>query len=113
MDITTRTAGQAEILEFRDRFDAHAAHEAARSLDAAIARRSTAIIINLQAVDFVDSTAMATLVRAMKRAREYGGDLYLCSLQPPVRIIFELTRLDKAFTLFSSEAAATAALALC
>jgi anti-sigma B factor antagonist len=104
-------AGQIEILEFRERFDAHAAHEAARALEAAIARTSRAIVINLQAVDFIDSSAMATLVRAMKRARERGGDLYLCSLQPSVRIIFELTRLDKAFTIFPSEAAATAALA--
>lgn len=111
LDITTRTAGQAEIIEFRDRFDAHATHDATRALDAAITRKSPVIVINLQAVDFIDSAAMATLVRAMKRSREQGSDLYLCSLQRPVRLIFELTRLDRTFTIFSNEEEAIEALA--
>ena len=39
----------------------------------------------------------------MKRARQRDGDLRLCCLQRPVRMIFELTRLDKAFEIFAGE----------
>lgn len=60
-------------------------------------------MVNLEQVNFVDSTALATLVQGMKRARQQGGDLYLAHLQPPVRMIFELTRLDKAFAIYASE----------
>jgi len=67
------------------------------------------LVINLGKVDFVDSTALATLVLGMKRARQQQGDLYLCQLQQPVRMVFELTRLDKAFAIFASEAEAVQA----
>ena len=56
--------------------------------------------------DLVDSTALSTLVQAMKRARQHQGDCRLCEVQQPVRIILELTRLDKAFEIYSDEAAA-------
>jgi anti-sigma B factor antagonist len=46
---------------------------------------------------------MATLVQGMKRCREKEGDLRLSELQQPVRMIFELTRLDRAFEIFNSE----------
>ncbi len=59
--------------------------------------------MNLAGVQFVDSTALATLVQGMKRCRQLKGDLRLCGLQQPVRMIFELTRLDKAFEIFSGE----------
>jgi len=40
------------------------------------------------------------------------GDLYICGLQQPVRIIFELTRLDKFFEIFPAEEDAIAAFSL-
>ena len=43
------------------------------------------------------------LVQGMKRCRERDGDLRLCALQQPVRMIFELTRLDRAFEIYQSE----------
>ena len=47
--------------------------------------------------------ALSALVEGMKRSRQLEGDLRLCNLQQPVRMIFELTRLDRAFEIFSSE----------
>lgn len=67
------------------------------------------LVVNMAGVNFVDSTALATLVQGMKRARQQGGDLHLCQLQQPVRMVFELTRLDKAFAIFASEAEAVQA----
>ena len=61
------------------------------------------IIINLEHVDFMDSIALSTLVQGLKHALQSGGDLYLCSVQQPVQIIFELTRLDKVFQIFDTE----------
>jgi anti-sigma B factor antagonist len=47
----------------------------------------------------------------MKHCRAAGGDLYLCHLGQPLRVIFELTRLDKAFDIFATEEQATTAAA--
>ena len=59
---------------------------------------------------FVDSSALALLVKGMKHCRQGGGDLALCSLQQPVKVIFELTRLDKAFGIYSTQDEAIQAL---
>jgi anti-sigma B factor antagonist len=39
----------------------------------------------------------------MKHSRERNGELRLCGLQQPVRMIFELTRLDRVFEIFPNE----------
>jgi anti-sigma B factor antagonist len=63
-------------------------------------------VVNLSGVTFVDSTALATLVQGMKHCRQRAGDLRLCTLQAPVRAVFELTRLDRAFVILPDEEAA-------
>ncbi len=50
------------------------------------------------------------MVRGMKHCREKKGELVLCGMRQPVRIIFELTRMDKAFRIFGTENEARTAL---
>jgi len=111
MKLNSRSITQSKvaILELTGRFDAYEEPQVKQWLDRVAASESARIIVNLSEVNFIDSTALATLVHSMKYCREQNGDLYLCNLQQPVRIIFELTRLDKAFEIFSDEAAAIAA----
>ena len=100
---------QVAILELAGRFDAYAEPQVKKWLEEEATSAPGRVIINLSEVNFVDSTALATLVQGMKHCREKNGDLYLCNLQQPVRIIFELTCLDKAFAIFLDEAEALAA----
>lgn len=88
------------VLNLAGRFDAHAVGEVRDWLEGNTAVSQA--VINLADVHFVDSTALSTLVQGMKWLRQRGGDLYLANLQQPVTIIFELTRLDKAFQIFDS-----------
>jgi anti-sigma B factor antagonist len=108
MDLTTRVVDSTTVLDLSGRFDAHSAPAVATALEKAGQNRPAKVLVNLSGVTFMDSTALATLVQGMKRCRQGGGDLRLCSLQQPVRIVFELTRLDKAFEIFPSEAEALA-----
>ena len=61
------------------------------------------VVVDLSDVSFLDSTALSTLVQGLKRSRELNGDVRLCGLHQPVRMIFELTRLDKAFEIYISQ----------
>lgn len=109
MNFTSRTQGRVSIIALQGRFDAHMAPPVAAWLEAAAASAPARVLVNLSGVNFVDSTALATMVQGMKRCRQMGGDLHLCGLQQPLRIIFELTRLDRAFGMFVSEEEAISA----
>lgn len=101
MNLITRSYGNVQVLELSGRFDAHVAPAVKDWQDRADA--TACQIINLQRVTFIDSAALAMLVRGMKRCRQQGGDLRLCGVQHTVRIIFEMTKLDRAFAMFTTE----------
>ena len=98
-------------LAISGRFDAHQVPQVQQEFDALLTAGARFIILDLSAVNFVDSSALAVMVRGMKRCRERNGELLLCGLRQPVRIIFELTRMDRAFRIYVDEASAQAALA--
>jgi anti-sigma B factor antagonist len=60
------------------------------------------IVVDLDDVGFLDSTALGVLVGVLKRARGEGGEVRIVCTQPRVRKVFEITRLDSAFDLFDS-----------
>jgi len=81
------------------RFDAHQAERFRTAVDPSLDVDQPHIDVDLSDVEFIDSTALAEIVRVMKRCREREGDLRLLAPSDPVRVILELTRLDAAFTI--------------
>jgi anti-anti-sigma factor len=59
-------------------------------------------------VPYVDSSAIAVLVEAIRKLRETQGKLYLTQLQPRVQSVMEVTRLGSLIGLAESDAAALA-----
>lgn len=97
----------ATILTLNGRFDAFETAPVIEWFDKNIKADNAHVVVDLSGVNFLDSAALASLVKGMKRCREFQGDLFLSGLQQPVRIIFELTRLDKAFRIFTDTAEAS------
>jgi anti-sigma B factor antagonist len=109
MELRGRRDGPVAVLDIVGRFDAHTAPAVGEWLTTTIADGQSRIAVNLAGVAFLDSTALGTLVRGLKRCRERQGDLHLCGLQRPVQVVLELTRLDSVFKTFPDEDAAVRA----
>ncbi len=58
------------------------------------------VIVDLSAVEFLDSTFLGVIVGTLKRVVKQGGDLKLVGFKPPVRSMFELTRLFRVFETY-------------
>jgi anti-sigma B factor antagonist len=111
MQVKTRYTEHATVLELSGRFDKYTAPPITQWFDKNIGAETAHIIVNLAGVNFIDSTALALLVQAMRRCNQRDVTLALCGLQQPVFMIFELTRLDKAFSIFIDEQHALRSLA--
>jgi anti-sigma B factor antagonist len=70
------------------------------------------LVVDMKQVEFLDSAGLMVLVNGFRMAQELGRRLIICSIAPSVRIIFELTQLDKVFEIFDTRASVEAALAV-
>jgi anti-anti-sigma factor len=59
------------------------------------------VLVDLKNVNFMDSSGLGALVLAFKTLRAANSKLVLCSINEQIRILFELTGMDKVFEVFS------------
>jgi|SRR5437762_5906555 len=71
-------------------------------LHSLLADNKRRLVIDLDDVGFLDSTALGVLVGVLKRARTDDGEVRIACAQPRVLKVFEITRLDSAFDLYDS-----------
>lgn len=62
------------------------------------------LIVNLNAIDFIDSSGLGALVSALKRLKQSGqqGDIRLAHVKPPVQGVLEIIRLHRVFANYGS-----------
>ncbi len=60
---------------------------------------ATRLAICMQDVDYVSSSGIGMLVSVLKRCHQQDVRLALCGLNPDIRELFTLTRLDQVFTI--------------
>ena len=103
MQLETYSSANVKILKLSGRFETHTAPSVRQWFDETTLLRPANLVVNMENVSFINSTGLSSLIHGMKRAREMNGDLRLCGLQQAVRMILELTRLDKVFEIFITE----------
>lgn len=57
------------------------------------------MIVDLDDVQYMDSSGLATLVEAMRNAGKTDTKLVICSMSQKVSAIFEIARLDSFFSI--------------
>ena len=66
------------------------------------------IILDLSQLTFVDSSGLGAFLFCLKRLNQKNGDLNLCGVTKPVRILFELVRLHQIIDIFDTREEALA-----
>jgi len=60
------------------------------------------LIVDMENVEFIDSLGLQKLLASLRLMQSQNSNLLLCSQQPSVRIVFEITRIDQLFAVFPS-----------
>jgi len=98
---TTQRDGQT-VLTVRGEIDVYTAPRLRQAIVDLVDAGSVNIVIDMDKVDFLDSTGLGVLVEGLKRVRTRGGDLSIVVTQDKIVKIFEITGLNKAFSLHAS-----------
>ncbi|MCL1057907.1 STAS domain-containing protein [Shewanella gelidimarina] len=64
------------------------------------------LVIDLNQVQYIDSSGLSVLISALKKVEEQGGEIVLLSPTAGVRALIELTRLHHVFSIYEDETAA-------
>ena len=60
------------------------------------------VVIDMEGVSFVDSTGLGSVIAALKLVRNSKGDLRLAAPNQQVRVVLELTTLDRVFPYYAT-----------
>lgn len=60
------------------------------------------LVVDMENVEFIDSQGLQKLVACLRLMQSQKSNLLLCSQQPSVRLVLEITRVDQLFAVFPS-----------
>jgi anti-sigma B factor antagonist len=60
------------------------------------------VVIDMEGVSFVDSTGLGSVIAALKQVRTNQGELRLAAPNQQVRVVLELTTLDRVFPYYAT-----------
>lgn len=102
LDVRTTRERDATVVHLNGEIDLRTSPQLRSTFLELIDERPARIILALADVSYVDSSGVGTIVELKRRAAHHGSDVVLVGLQPRVRSLFEITRLDKFFTITGS-----------
>lgn len=107
MIIRTEIEPSQRLVHLVGRFDAHETDGFRTAVLPLVTAENNTVRIDLSQVAFVDSSALAELVRLQKAAAALGGEVILTQLSDPVRVILEITDLAEVFTIDDADTSAS------
>jgi anti-sigma B factor antagonist len=64
-------------------------------------------VLDMSELQFVDSSGLGAILSCLRHLNKREGDLLLCGMTKPVRILFELVRMHRVFEIFNTREEAT------
>lgn len=93
------------VIEPEGTLDGTQTHAFREQVDSALQKGTKVLLIDLKDVTFVDSSGLGVLVACLKNARSASCKMYICSINDQIRMLFELTSMDRVFEVFADRAA--------
>jgi anti-sigma B factor antagonist len=106
---TEELGGGRYVISLAGEVDLYTAPEFKQQLLEVIDKGGRDVIVDLTDTTFIDSTTLGVLVGGVKRLRSNEGQLSLVCSDRNITKIFEITGLDRVFTIYGTRDEATAA----
>ena len=107
---TEQLTGHTYVISLAGEVDLYTAPEFKQQLLEVIGQGGKQVIVDFTSTTFIDSTTLGVLVGGVKRLRTNDGQLSLVCNDRNITKIFEITGLDRVFTISESRDEAVAKL---
>src|ERR1700761_4245307 len=94
--------GTHVVLAPEGKFNLVAAPPLKARIDDLVAAGKTRLVVDLHAVDFIDSSGLGVLIGGLKVARQEGGDLRIAAAGAQVLAVLKLTNLDRILSPYAT-----------
>ena len=104
--VVIERAEEVRVVVVTGELDAFVAPELSAAFAEVARELEPRVVVDLDRVSFMDSTALGLVVRVARELREAGGQLRVVLPRGSARRIFEITALDKALPLAADRGSA-------
>ncbi len=91
-----------QIIEPKGILDGTKSHDFRDHINRSIENGIQIILVDFTDVTFMDSSGLGTLVLSLKTVRNAGIKMFLCSINEQIKMLFELTSMDRVFEIFDN-----------
>lgn len=106
LSVSTREQGGRTIVEVGGEIDVYTAPTLRDRLNSLVAEGHHHLVVDMQGVEFLDSTGLGVLVGGLKRVRSHDGSLRLVCSDERILKVFRITGLTKVFQIHETVEAA-------
>jgi len=97
---TEQLNGDSYVISLAGEVDLYTAPEFKQQLLEVIGQGAKEVVVDFTSTTFIDSTTLGVLVGGVKRLRSGDGQLSLVCSDRNITKIFEITGLDRVFTIY-------------
>ncbi|HAX78835.1 MAG TPA: anti-sigma factor antagonist [Cyanobacteria bacterium UBA11372] len=91
-----------KIIQPNGLFDGTKGSEYRQEISQLVENGTHIVLLDFQDVTFMDSSGLGAIVLSLKTVRAAGGQLFICSINEQIRMLFELTSMDRVFQIFAN-----------
>ena len=106
LSLETRRVDDRTVVTVGGEIDVYTAPKLRDKITELVSAGQVDLLVDLEAVEFLDSTGLGVLVGGLKKVRAQDGSMALVCSQDRLLKIFRITGLAKVFTIHGSEEAA-------
>jgi anti-sigma B factor antagonist len=102
LDVETSNRDGASVLTLRGEIDVYTAPRLRQAIIDLVDGGATRVVVDMEKVDFLDSTGLGVLVGGLKRVKLKEGSLSIVATQDKILKIFDITGLNKIFDIHAT-----------
>lgn len=103
MKIETRESQDIQIVAFEGNLDTNTSPEAESKINELIDAGKQKLLVNFEQLNFISSAGLRVLLATVKKLNASGGELRICSLNPTVQEVFDISGFVTILSVKSTE----------